>query len=113
MSAMDYTADEGSDALRDMMALLRAQHEDDAEAADAILNGAGERGLQVLAESLAHAFYGMLAQRTFAISMLPKDKVAIMNTTPIEDILSDPQLREAVRVSLATYQSGVLNDDED
>jgi hypothetical protein len=111
MSAMDYTADEGNDARRDMMALVRSQHEDDAEAADAILNGAGERGLKVLAELLAHAFYGMLAQRTFAVSMLPKDKAAIMDTTPIGDILSDPQLREAVRVSLATSQSGALSDD--
>jgi hypothetical protein len=45
---MDYTGDEIADAARDVMALVRALHNDDSDGAGAVISGMEERQLQAV-----------------------------------------------------------------
>ena len=108
--ADDFTEDELADARRGMMALLRACHDGDHQGTDALLRRTS-RELRALVETFQVALYGALVQRAYAYTLLPEDKRALVDNTPLQEIVTDPQAREGIGRGIESLQALAIWDD--
>lgn len=104
---MDYTPDEASDGARDMIALIRARHNDDAQGIAAILDGAGERGLRAITETYIGAYGELLLRLQAAAAAIEDEETSGFILTADTGQLLDryPGLHAALEQNIASVQA--------
>jgi len=106
---MTFTDDEAADGKRDMIALVRAYHNDDQAGIEAILGGAGKRELEAILSAYMGTFSDLLIRLTIAQSLIEDERLRTFTQTVDYDTMTgDPAIHAAVERNIVGIQADVL-----
>jgi hypothetical protein len=106
---MDYTDDEIADAARDMIALVRADLDDDKAGIEAIIGGASDRELGAVLRTFAGSFSDLMIRLTVATGLIQDEQVvAVIARADRDTLAANPGIREAVHGNIEAIQAGII-----
>ena len=107
----EWSKAEEDDGKRDVAALLRAALNGDQGGIEAVLDGAGDRGVRAIAETLLALAIDLMARLTGAVDSIEDDgkRAVVMRADAAVLLLAEPEFRAAVEANIARTQGSVIS----